>query len=138
MRLRTFLILISFLFIGFYTPKVYNLWQDYKEARWQASPLCQYQTLLKSVDIIRQQASEKYITRFQPAARAFGDDIKFLKKIEGYPGSEDMVEYYKEKLYNEQFVLMEQWLIYDQILYPDTYDVKNREDYLANYKPRQT
>lgn len=136
MRLRTFLILISFLFIGFYTPKVYKLWQDYKEARWQASPLCQYQTLLKSVDIIRQQASEKYITRFQPAAEAFGEDMKFLKKVESYPDAEATVEFFKKKLYRDQFTLMEQWLIYDQILYPDLYDVKNREEYIANYKPR--
>ena len=136
MRLRTFLILVCFLLTGFWSPHAYRLWQDYKEARWHASPLYQYQILLNSVDIVREQARQKYITRFQPAAEAFGEDIKFLKKIEGYPGNEKMVEYYKKKLYNEQFVLMEQWLIYDQLLYPDLYDVKNREDYIANYKPR--
>jgi hypothetical protein len=136
MRLRTFLILTLFLLTGYWIPHVWSYWQDYKQQQWEMSPLYQYQMQLTRVQNMKEQASQKYFNNFLPAAKAFGEDIKFLKKIEGYPESKDMVEYYYEKLYGEQIVLIRQWIHYECLLFPESYDYSQAVDIYRHYIPR--
>jgi hypothetical protein len=137
MRPRIFIISVLALLMGYWIPVVWQDWQEYKEERWKASPVYQYQMRTKTIQILRNAAHVKYINRFKPAARAFGKDMKFLEKIEGYPGSEALAEHYKEKLYHEQYTLMRQWLFYDTLLFPDRYNAQQAEDFYRNYVPRR-
>jgi hypothetical protein len=105
--------------------------------RWEASPMYQMQQHFAQLETLREKAGQKYILNFKDKCKKFGEDMKLLKSIENDPNfDEPFKNHLRLQLYYRQFVLFEQWLTYDRLLFPYGYDLSISFHYYKDIKPR--
>jgi len=140
MKLRTFLILFIIMIAGYHGTMFYKVyWPAYKEARWHASPIYQIEQHFAKRDAIKEKAGQKYLTTFKDKCKEFGGDMKLLKRIENDPNfDQPFKNHLMLKLYISQHALMQQWIHYDILLFPDQYNFGVSLHYYRDFKPRLT